>query len=167
MRRFRKRREEQYEKKNVNNVLAIMTCVTFIWSTGADAKAEGIGEDISFSELLTESALVGIAELQTRGIYLAEGNSIINKISTSKIGAGGSTTAAVKCKVQVVPLVEKLSNGTWNYVTSWTVTTASGYSAMASKSITVGTGYYYRVRCTHSAATDVSSSCTSALWMGN
>lgn len=155
------------KKRMLTMFLAIMTCVTFIWSTGADAKAEGIGEDVSFSELLTESALVGIAELQSRGIYLAEGNSIINKISASKIGAGGSTIAAVKCKVSITSIVERLDNGLWGRVTSWTSTTTSGYSASLSKSLTITRGYYYRVRSAHYASTDVSSSCTSALWMGN
>ena len=145
--------------------MAITICLSGAFYQDVETRAEDVGEDIDYSYLQTDDALVGHAEMQTWGVYLASGNSIINKISTTKIGAGGSTTAAVKCKVQVVPLVEKLSNGTWNYVTSWTVTTASGYSAMASKSITVGTGYYYRVRCTHSAATDVSSSWTNGLWM--
>ena len=56
------------KKRMLAMFLAIMTCVTFIWSTGVDAKAEDMGEDISFSELLTESALIGIAELQSRGL---------------------------------------------------------------------------------------------------
>ena len=152
-------------------ILAILTalalCLSGVWSNGLETRAEDIGEDIDFSYLQTDSALIGYTESQTWGLYLASGYSIINEISTTKIGAGGVTGAAVKCKVSVAPVVERLSNGTWNYVTSWTVTTASGYSAVASKSITVGTGYYYRVRCTHSAATDVSSSWTGALWMGN
>lgn len=153
------------KKKVLACMMAIALCVSCIWNMGFETHAEEIGEDIDFSYLQTDDALIGYAESQTWGVYLGEGYSIINEISTTKIGAGGVTGAAVKCKVSVAPVVERLSNGTWNYVTSWTVTTASGYSAVASKSITVGTGYYYRVRCTHSAATDVSSSCTSGLWM--
>lgn len=150
-------------------ILAILTalalCLSGVWSNGLETRAEDIGEDIDFSYLQTDSALVGYIESQTWGVYLASGYSIINKISTTKIGAGGVTNAAVKCKVKVIPVVERLSDGVWEYVTSWTVTTSSGYSAMASKSITVGTGYYYRVRCTHSASTDVSVSWTDGLWM--
>ena len=155
------------KKRMLAILLMIMVCATVIWNTGTDAKAEDIGEDISFSELLTENALVGIAQMQTRGIYLAEGNSIINKIGTSKIGAGGSTIAAVKCKVSLTCIVERLDNGLWGRVTSWTSTTTSGYSASLSKSLTITKGYYYRVRSSHYAGTDGSSSCTSALWMGN
>lgn len=153
-------------KKKILAVLTALTiCLSGVWSTGLETRAEDIGEDIDFSYLQTDSALIGYIESQTWGVYLASGYSIINKISTTKIGAGGVTNAAVKCKVAVCPIVEKKVNGSWVYVTSWTVTESSDYSAMASKSITVGTGYYYRVRCTHYAASDVSSSWTDALWM--
>ena len=153
-------------KRKVMALLLIMVmCLTTMFCMGYEVKAEDVGEDIEYSELLTEEALIGYAQPTTRGVYLMEGNSIINKISSTKIGAGGSTTAAIKCKVTVCPFVERLVNGSWAHVTSWTVTNASAFSAMASKSITVSTGYYYRVRCTHYAASDVSTSCTSALWM--
>lgn len=155
------------KKRMLAMFLTIMTCVTIIWSTGTDSKAEDIGEDISFSELLTENTLVGIVQMQTRGVYLAEGNSYISKISTTKIGAGADTIAAKKCKVSVTAIVERLDDGLWARVTSWTSTTTSGYSASLSKSLTVTRGYYYRVRSSHYAGSDGSSSCTNALWMGN
>ncbi len=154
-------------KRMVAMFLMIMICVTIIWSTGTNAKAEDMGEDLSFSELLTEDTLIGVAQLQTRGMYLAEGNSFINKISTSKIGAGGNTIAATKCKVSITAIVERLDGGVWVRVTSWTATTASGYSASISKSLTITKGYYYRVRSNHYASSDASSSGTGALWMGN
>ena len=146
-------------------LLTMVMCLTTMFCLGYEVKAEDVGEDIEISELLTEEALIGYAQPTTRGVYLAEGNSIINKISSTKIGAGGTTTAAIKCKVTVCPFVERQVNGSWVHVTSWTVTNASAFSAMASKSITVSTGYYYRVRCTHYAASDASSSWTGALWM--
>jgi len=130
-------------------------------------QAEEMGEDIEFSELLTEDTLVGTTEMQTWGVYLAEGNSYISKMSSNKIGIGGDTIAAKKCKVSVTSTVERLYNGSWVRVTSYSATTASGYSAILSKSLIVATGYYYRVRSTHYASTDVSTSCTSALWMWN
>ena len=153
------------KKKIVSFLLAMMVCVSGMFCQGLETKAEDVGEEMDFSYLMTEDALVGYAQAQTWGLYLAEGYSIINKISSTKIGAGGITNAAVKCKVSVCPIVERLVNGNWNYVTSWTVTESSGYSAMASRSITVSTGYYYRVRCLHSAGSDGSSSWTNGLWM--
>jgi len=146
-------------------VLAVALCATSVLNFGFESRAEEIGEGISFSELMTENALVGYAESITRGVYLVEGYSIINKISSTKIGAGGVTNASVKCQVSTNAIVERLSSGSWVRVTSWTTTVASGYSAMVSKSLTVTTGYYYRVRCIHRASTDRSGSFTSNLWM--
>ena len=153
------------KKKIVSFLLAMMVCVSGLFCQKFETRAEDIGEEMDFSYLMTEDALVGYMQTQTWGVYLASGCSIINKISSTKIGAGGSTEATRKCKVTVNPIVEKLSNGSWVRVTSWTVTEESDYSAMASRSITVGTGYYYRVRCIHYAASDRSSSWTGGLWM--
>ena len=153
------------KRKMMALLLIMVMCLTTVFCMGYEVKAEDVGEDIEYSELLTEEALIGYAQPTTRGVYLMEGNSIINKISSTKIGAGGTTAAAIKCKVSVCPIVERLVSGSWVRVTSWTVTNASAFSAMASKSITVSTGYYYRVRCWHYVASDSSSSCTSALWM--
>ena len=146
-------------------LMAVVLCATCVLNLGFESSAEELGEDISYSELMTENALVGYAENITRGVYLADGYSIINKISSTKIGAGGVTNAAVKCKVTVSAIVERLTDAGWARVTSWTVTETSDYSAMVSKSLTVTNGYYYRVRCIHYASTDRSSSYTNNLWM--
>ena len=153
------------KKRIIAVLMVVLVGVCGIYSPKLEVHAEEMGEDLDFSYLLTDDALVGTMQTQTRGVYLAEGNSIINKISSTKIGAGGNTIAAVKCQVAVTAIVERLSNGSWVRVTSWNNTVSSGYAAMVSKSLTVGTGYYYRVRSSHYAASDVSSSCTSSLWM--
>ena len=155
------------KQKIIALLLVMMLGVCGVYVDGLEARAEDMGEDLDYSLLLTGDALVGSQQSQTWGVYLAEGNSIINRISSTKIGAGGNTIAAKKCQVSVTAIVEKLTNGSWVRVTSWTSTTTSGYSAMVSKSLTVPTGYYYRVRSSHYAASDVSSSWTDALWMGN
>ena len=153
------------KQKILAALMAVALCVSCIWSVDFETKAQEMGQDISFSELMTENALVGLKESQTRGVYLLDGYSIINKISSTKIGAGGMTTAAKKCKVSTTAIVERQSSTGWGRVTSWTTTVQSGYSAGVSKSLTVTTGYYYRVRCLHYAGSDGSSSCTSALYM--
>ncbi len=122
-------------------------------------------QDVELSEIWTEDALVGYATSQTKGVYLLNGVSIINDAGNNKIGCGGMTTAALKCKVSVSAIVERKVNGNWARVTSWTVTNTNAYSATASKTLSVGSGYYYRVRCLHYAGTDSSSSCTDSMWM--
>ena len=153
-------------KKRILAVLvAFLMCMSIVLAEPVTVRAEEAGEDLDFSYLLTENALVGYAESQTRGVYLVSGRSIINKISSTKIGAGGTTTAAVKCKVSITSIVERQTSTGWARVTSWTQTNQNAFSAMISKSLTVGTGYYYRVRSSHYASTDVSSSWTNALSM--
>lgn len=146
-------------------LLAVMLCISGVFCEGFVTRAEEIGEDIDISYLQTEDALIGYADSQTWGVYLLDGYSIINKISSGTIGAGGVTTAAKKCTVSVNAIVERLSSGSWVRVTSWTITRTDAFTAMASKSISVGSGYYYRVRCIHRASTDTSSSCTDGLWI--
>ena len=153
------------KQKVLSMLRAVAFCVTCIWSVDFETKAQDMGDDISFSELMTEDALVGVMESQTWGVYLADGYSIINKISSTKMGAGGVTNAAKKCRVSTTAIVERLSGSSWLRVNSWTTTVDSGYTAMVSKSLTVTTGYNYRVRCVHYASTDTSSSCTSNLYM--
>ena len=148
-------------------LMAIVLCGSLISFNGFEAKAEDTGEDVDLSYLLTDDAMIGYSENMARGVYLAEGYSIINKISSTKIGAGGVTNAAVKCKVSITTILERQTTTGWARVTSWTQTNEDAYSAMISKSIIVSTGYWYRVRSLHYASSDGSSSGAGALWMGN
>lgn len=155
-------------KRVIALLLAVVFAITGVVAGEGKAYAEEsvqIAQDVELSEIWTEDALVGYAVVQTKGVYLMDGISIINDAGNNKIGCGGVTTAAVRCKVSVSAIVERKVNGTWSYVTSWTVTNTNAYSATASKTLSVGSGYYYRVRCLHYAATDASSSFTEGMWM--
>lgn len=156
------------KKRLLTLLLAIVMCITGMMNLKIEANAETAEEDIAMSELMTEDALVGYSQNQTWGVYYSDGYSIINKISSTKVGAGGVTNANVKCTVSVQAILErKNSSGTWGRVTSWVQNNQNAYSAMVSKSVTVASGYYYRVRCYHYAGTDASTSSTSGLWIGN
>jgi len=150
----------------LTSALALVMCVTGIFSFDLNVKAEAVSEDVDISYLMTEHALIGYSQNQTWGVYYSDGYSIINKISSTTIGAGGVTNAAVRCEVRVTAILErKTSSGSWARVTSWTQTNSNAFSAMISKSVTVANGYYYRVRCSHYAGSDSGTSCTNALWM--
>lgn len=155
-------------KRVFNVFLAVMLCVVGAVNSKIDVRAEVVGEDIELSSILTDDALIGYAQNQTWGVYFSDGYSVINKISSTKVGAGGVTNAKVKCTVDVTAILErKDSDGAWARVTSWTQTNYNAYSAMISKTVTVASGYYYRVRCYHYAGSDSSNSWTGALWVGN
>ena len=146
--------------------LAMVVCLVTMFSYKTEVQAaEVVSQDVAISEILTEDALIGYAENNTWGVYLGSGRSIINDSGGGKIGWGGTTYAARTCKVSITCIVERYSNGSWVRVTSATNTTESGVLASVSKMTLVGSGYYYRVRSSHYASTDVSSSCTSSLLM--
>ena len=153
------------KKKITILLLAGLICITGTLNQNTVVHAQTpVDVDIEFSELLTEDAIIGYADY-SRGVYYASGMSIINDSGGGKIGWGGATHAARTCKVSVNAIVERLVDGSWTRVTSASNTVASGLVATVSKTTLVGSGYYYRVRCQHFAATDYSSSWTDALRM--
>lgn len=153
-------------KRKIIVLLAIVICISGIMNSNIVVKAQD--DDIDMSYIMTEDALIGGINTQTWGVYLSDGYSIINKISSTKVGAGGTTNAAVKCTVKVTAILEKKnSSGSWERVTSWSQTNTSSFYAGISKSVTVASGYYYRVRCYHYAGSDSATSYTGALWVGN
>lgn len=154
------------KKRIITIIMAMLICFSSVMSWDVCANAQD-SEDITMSELMTEDALIGYAQSQTWGVYLSSGQSIINKISSTKLAAGGVTNAAKKCSVSVTAILERKVSGSWVRVTSWTQTNDNAVYAGISKSVTVPSGYYYRVRSHHYAATDSSTSYTGALWIGN
>ena len=154
------------KKRIIGLLLAIMLCVVGIVNENVEVKAEVPSEDVELTNIMTDDALIGYAQNQTWGVYFSDGFSIINKMSPTKVGAGGATNANVKCTVKVNSILErKTSSGSWARVTSWLQTNENAYSVVISKSVTVSTGYYYRVRSYHTAGSDASSSSTDALYM--
>lgn len=145
--------------------LAVLFVITGVFVVDQKAFAQESVENVAISDIWTEGALVGYAQLINRGVYLEQGVSIINNAGGGRIGCGGITEAAVRCKVSINCVVEKKVNGSWTRVTSWSNTSTSAYSVSVSKYLSVGSGYYYRVRSVHYANTDVSNSYTEGLWM--
>ena len=165
---IKKERESVMKKTILTMLLAVVICVTGFLTWQENVCAEVACEDVNMECLWTEDAKIGYAQNQTWGVYLSDGYSIINKISSTKVGAGGATNAAMRCTVRVTSILErKNSSGSWVRVTSWTQTNENAVCAMISKSVTVSSGYYYRVRSNHYASTDSASSYTDALWIGN
>ena len=153
-------------KRNILTMaMVVILGITGFMNWTTSVKAEVVGEDVDLSSIFTEEALIGYAELQSRGIYLVGGYSIINKISSTKVGAGGVTEAAIRCTVRVNPVLEQKKNGSWARVTSWSQMNQNALSATISKSVTVDRGYYYRVSSYHYASSDTTYSGTNALWM--
>ena len=82
------------------------------------------------------------------------------------IAAGGNTVGQKSVsKITVVVKVQRYVNGNWNSYTSWTTTNYNSSYVSSSKTLSVPTGYYYRVCCTHYADSDVSGSYTNGIYI--
>ena len=120
------------------------------------------------SYLTHEDEATGSAMLIMRGEDLQSGSSKVSKGGTRIINAGGTTTAHhVVDEIGVAVMVERLKSGTssWSYYKSWQVVKNDASSVSSSKRLTVSGGYYYRVRCTHWANSDASSSSTNGIYI--
>lgn len=154
------------KKRMLAFALALIFAVSGLLIEKQEVRAEEVVmEDVELSALYTEDALFGYMQNQTRGVYLLNGFSVINDAGAGKIGCGGTTNAAKRCKVSVNAVVERYMNGSWVRVTSASDINEDALTASVSKYIYVASGYYYRVRSVHYASSDMSNSCTGGLWM--
>lgn len=135
-----------------------------IVGVGANESRVYAQESQDYSYLLTEDAIIGQMQPETKGVYLSSGTSVIRDAGVGKIAAGGITIATQPCDVTVNVIVERLDGGSWLRVTSWTGKLKNAWSVASEKTLSVGRGYYYRVRSLHFAHTDTSSSWTGNLW---
>ncbi len=151
-------------QKVVAVLMAFILCFGGICFFPYKVQAEEPMTGADNSYLNTGEMLIGNIA-QPMGYYLVDGTSSITKNSAITIGAGGTTSAARRCDVSIAVIVEQYKNGVWGHWHSWTVEEEDEYSAVAAKTLAVARGYSYRVRCTHKAGTDTSSSWTGALQM--
>ena len=150
-------------KKKILLALSILS-LSFVgnnWNSMDVCAQEETKENYSY--LLNDEAIIGQTQVNPAGVYLMDGMSVIQDAGVGKIVAGGITNAAKKCDVTVNVIVERLDGG-WARVTSWTASEDYAWTVGSSKTLSVGRGYYYRVRCLHFANSDASSSMTSSLW---
>ena len=118
------------------------------------------------SYLTNDEESVGEAVLVMRGEDLQTGTSKVSKSSSTTIAAGGTTAAKhVVDEIGIIVAVERLKVGTssWYFYRSWEKEKYDSSYVTSSKTLTVAKGYYYRVRCTHWANSDVSSSFTNGV----
>ena len=123
---------------------------------------------IDGSELTHEDESIGYDTKITRGVDLMVGYSKCTKLGEGKIYAGGTTIAAHTVKsVQVAVLVEraKEEDTEWSYYDGWQKENLDSDRANSNRTLYVEGDYYYRVRCTHVANSDMSSSFTDGIYI--
>ena len=109
---------------------------------------------IEGSYLTQEKESIGFNTGMSRGKDLLTGYSKVVRLGPELLYAGGSTIAAqVVDEVGISVIVERAQEGDdhWDYYDSW--------------QMKVEGDYYYRVRCSHSANSDMSSSFTDGVYI--
>lgn len=146
-------------------VAMIMVCTLLIGAQQNVQAADG-QECVDGSYLTNDDSSEVTVGSMSRGIYLKSGSSNIVRAGTGKIGVGGNTVGQkTVSKITVNVTVERLLNGKWAYYTSWTETNYNSSYVSSSKTLSVPTGYYYRVYCIHYANSDVSDSFTNGIYI--
>ena len=121
------------------------------------------------SYLTHEEESIGYDTKITRGEDLQIGYSKCVKLGVDKIYAGGTTLADHEVEsVRLGVIVEYAQEGDdhWTYLDSWQVEANNTDRVMSNRRMEVESGYYYRVRCFHSANNDQSSSFTDGIYIG-
>lgn len=120
------------------------------------------------SVLTKEDESTGYDTKVTRGVDLLTGYSKVVRLGPGKIYAGGTTIASHEVeRVMISVMVERAQEGDtqWTFYDGWQKTNENTDRVGANRTMEVEGGYYYRVRCTHSANNDVSSSFTNGVYV--
>ena len=151
-------------KKRYLSLICVIALLLSV--SGVNVRASEEMSIVDGSYLTHDDESTGEAVLIMRGDYLQAGTSKVSKASSTAINAGGTTAAKrVVDEVGIVVVVERLKKGTssWAYYRTWEVEKSDASYVSSSKKLTVPSGYYYRVRCTHWANSDASSSSTNGV----
>ena len=154
-------------KKKIMSVCLTAMLVGGLSMTSMQARAAE-GKVIDGSELTHEEESIGYDTKITRGEDLLTGYSKCTKLDHGKIYAGGTTVARQVVKsVQIAVIVEraKEEDKEWSYYDNWKKENKNTNRAMSNRTLYVDGGYYYRVRCTHVANSDMSSSFTDGIYI--
>ena len=155
------------KKRVISMVLAVMLVGGLSLTSVRETRAAE-GKVIDGSELTHEEESIGYDTKITRGEDLLTGYSKCSKLGEGKIYAGGTTIAAhVVDSVQIGVVVEraKEEDTEWSTYDGWKKESTNTNRVNSNRTLYVEGGYYYRVRCTHVANSDMSSSFTAGIYI--
>ena len=147
-------------------VFAMALGLSFGVST--DTQAASSVKVIDGSKLTTDAESIGYKQKVARGEDLLTGYSKIVRMGPGEIYAGGTTIAerAVE-RIGISVIIEraKEEDTKWTFYDSWNKFLENTDRVSSKKYLDVEGDYYYRVRCTHSAADDMGSSFTNGVYI--
>ena len=146
----------------------ILSVFGLVSGTVIDSQAAEEESVIDGSYLTEDEESVGYDTKITRGEDLLTGYSKCVVMGPGKLYAGGCTIATRTVKdVGLSVSIERAQKGDdrWTGYTVWQKFNENVDRVASSKILEVEGGYYYRVRCTHSANGDLSSSFTNGVFV--
>ena len=155
------------KKRIVSMCLAALLVGGLSISATQEAKAAD-EKMIDGSKLTHESESLGYDTKITRGTDLLTGYSKVTKLGKGKLYAGGTTIASHTVNsVQVVVIVERAKDKDkkWNVYDTWQKENLNADRVASNRTLNVDGNYYYRVRSTHTANSDMSSSFTDGIYI--
>lgn len=156
------------KKKIISVGFTLILFLSLLVVNATDTKASSFIPIVDGSYLTYDDESIGYATKMTRGIDLLNGYSKVVRLGPGNIYAGGTTVAAHTVeKVKIAVLVERIKGEgySWEYYANWAKENEDSTRVSANRELKVEGGYYYRVRCTHSANNDVSSSLTDGIFI--
>lgn len=133
-----------------------------------DSQAAEKQSVIDGSYLTNDDESIGYDTKITRGEDLLTGYSKCVVMEPGKLYAGGCTIAARTVEdVGLSVIIERAQKGDehWTRYDGWQKFNENVDRVASSRMLEVEGGYYYRVRCTHSANSDMSSSFTDGVFV--
>ena len=155
------------KKTKVKSFSCVMLLVLLMLSMGLEVHAREDVKQIDGYYLTDEDESIGYATPITRGDDLMAGYSKCVRLANGNLYVGGSTLAAHPVdRIGIAVIVEraKEEDTEWETYDSWIVRKENEEWLSSTKELNVEGGYYYRVRCIHSAGNDMSSSFTNGLF---
>ena len=147
-------------------VFAMALGLSFGVST--DTQAASSVKVIDGSKLTTDAESIGYNQKVARGEDLLTGYSKIVRMGPGEIYAGGTTIASHEVeRIGVGVIIEraKEEDTEWTFYDSWNKFLENTDRVSAKKYLDVEGDYYSRVRTTHSAGEDMSSSFTDGVYI--
>ena len=147
-------------------VFAMALGLSFGVST--DTQAASSVKVIDGSKLTTDAESTGYNQKVARGEDLLTGYSKIVRMGPGEIYAGGTTIAVHNVErigIGVVIERAKEEDTEWSFYDTWQKFNENTDRVSSKKYLDVEGDYYYRVRTTHSAGEDMSSSFTDGVYI--
>lgn len=156
------------KKKVLSVCCAFMLVIGMLLISTNSVQAASEDPILDGSYLTHDGESIGYATSVTRGADLLASYSKCVRLGPGKIYAGGTTIAShdVNC-VRISVIVERAKEGdtSWTYYDNWYKQNENSDRVSSNRTLEVEGGYYYRVRCVHSAHLDVSSSFTDGVYI--